>query len=189
MHHRVPLVLTLSAVLFTTVYFCKQIQYSRAMTQSASTKELTVQLSESDQPRTIIATISNTSPSTTYTFLTWDTVVDNVNPLAKGTLILSQKSSGQVVEGPGVMINRAMPPPREDLMEIAPGTRSSVDIALEGPWMPRDKSQYTVKARGSWKAVWPKPVSQVTDKELGTMGGSDVLQGEFASNDVTVVLS
>ncbi|KAI5364799.1 hypothetical protein Slin14017_G046890 [Septoria linicola] len=159
------------------------------MTQSVSTKELNVQLSESDQPRTIKATIRNTSPSTTYTFLRWDTVIDNVNPLAKGTLVLSRTSTGQVVEGPGVMINRAMPPPREDLVELGPGNHVSTDVAMKGPWVLEDGSEYTVKARGSWRAVWPKPASQLTDEELETVGGTDVLQGEFASNEATLVLS
>lgn len=159
------------------------------MAQTASTKALDVQLSASSQFRAIKATVRNTSSSTTYTFLKWDTVSDNINPLAKGTLVLSHKSSGQVVQGPGVMISRAMPPPREDLIEIGPGIHVSAEVAIKGPWVPQDGSEYTVQARGSWTAVWPKPASQVTNEELEIMGGSDVLQGEFASNEMTLVLS
>ncbi|KAM3417447.1 hypothetical protein BST61_g5693 [Cercospora zeina] len=157
------------------------------MLESSGSEDLQVSLKSSKQPKTVKATVRNLSSSTTYTILTWDTVLDSLSPLATGTMKLRSHSSGQTIEGPGVLARRKMPPRREDLAEVGPGSEVSNEVTLEGPWLPQDAEAYIVQAVGSWRAVWRKPSSGLTDTELETLQ-SDIAQGAFESNELVVSL-
>ncbi|KAF2208675.1 hypothetical protein CERZMDRAFT_122345 [Cercospora zeae-maydis SCOH1-5] len=157
------------------------------MSQSSGSEDLQVSLEPSEQPKAIKATIHNLSSSATYTLLTWDTVLDSLSPLATGTLKLRSQTSGQVIEGPGVLARRIMPPRREDLAEVGPKSEVSNEVTLKGPWLPQDAEAYIVQAVGSWRAVWRKPLSELTDTELETLQG-DTAQGTFESNELAVNL-
>lgn len=85
------------------------------------------------------------------------------------------------------MVNR-LPPSRGDLVEIAPGTEETRNIACQIPWLPKNGEEYIVKANGGWRAVWGKPASDVTDAEMESMSGPDVLEGEYKSEPVSVRL-
>ncbi|CAK1366126.1 hypothetical protein CB0940_09443 [Cercospora beticola] len=158
------------------------------MATTSIIEDLEVSLSASEQSQTVKAKVRNLSTSTTYTFFTWDTVLDSLSPLATGTLQLRSKSSGQAIESPRVLARRVMPPRREDLAEIAPKSETSNEVMLKGPWLPQDAEAYIVRAVGSWRAVWRKPISEISDAELESIEG-DIAEGTFESNDLVVSLA
>lgn len=157
------------------------------MATASIIEDLEVSLSSREQQQTVKATVRNVSSSTTYTILNWDTVLDTLSLLATGTLKLRLKSSEQAIEGPGVLARRVMPPRREDLVEIAPKSEVSNEVMLKGPWLPQDAEAYIVRAVGSWRAVWRKPLAEIADAELDSIQG-EIAEGRFESNDLVVSL-
>ncbi|KAF2206754.1 hypothetical protein CERZMDRAFT_91923 [Cercospora zeae-maydis SCOH1-5] len=138
---------------------------------------------------TVKVTIQNAHPTTPMSFLTWDTPIDK-SSLNTGVLQLTDAVSGESIEGPGLKLSRLLPPPREDLVEVAAQDVVEVDIELKAPWIPSSNKLVKVHAEGAWKAVWAKGKNEVTDEELNDMSGPGVLQGPFRSvRDVELELS
>ena len=169
-----------------------QVQRMMAATSSAaSTTDLQVTLQDVTQsdPLKVRLTVRNNNPSTTLSFLSWDSVLDDVNILNTGILTLVDTASNQAVEGLGMKVNRLLPPPRDALIELKPGSEKSRDISLTAPWIPNDGRLYRIQASGSWKAVWSSASSEVGDDALGAMIGPHVLSGPFKSNAIEIRLS
>jgi hypothetical protein len=152
-----------------------------------SAKPLQVQLSRGSERSTVACTIRNTDAEHTISFLTWDTPFD---PLAvnTGVLTLKDAESGADVPSPGMQLRRQMPPPRAALVDILPKSSEERELHLSSPWIPSDGRKYAVAVRGTWTAVWRKPAAQVTDEELAALNGDEVMDGDFDSRSVEMML-
>lgn len=147
-----------------------------------SVDDLHIFLSHTWQPvPTVKVTIQNTHPTSYMSFLSWDTPVDP-SALNTGVLTIVYAVSGEPIPGPGLKLNRLLPPLREDIIELAPQETIEVDIDLSAPWIPGDGKRVKVHALGQWRAVWAKGKDEITDEELEAMSGTDVvLRGPFRS--------
>ncbi|OQO05077.1 hypothetical protein B0A48_08097 [Cryoendolithus antarcticus] len=140
------------------------------MNDSPSIVPLEVTLVPGSTPSTLQVRIHNTDLERTISFLTWDTPLDP-SAINTGVLSLVNANTGETIPGPDMKINRLLPPPRKDLVELVPGASTGRDLALKSPWIPTDGTRCTVRMQGTWRAVWAKPAVQVTDLELGSMIG------------------
>lgn len=152
-----------------------------------STSPLGVKLSAGPENSTVACNIRNNDAEHTISFLTWDTPFD---PLAvnTGVLTLKDAESGAEVPSPGMQIRRMMPPPRDVLFEIAPGSSAERELNLSSPWIPTDGKKYQVAVNGTWRAMWKKPAAEVTDEELAALKGDETMQEGFDSEAVEMTL-
>jgi len=152
-----------------------------------STSPLGVKLSAGPENSTVACNIRNNDAEHTISFLTWDTPFD---PLAvnTGVLTLKDAESGAEVPSPGMQIRRMMPPPRDVLFEIAPGSSAERELNLSSPWIPTDGKKYQVAVNGTWRAMWKKPAAEVTDEELAALKGDEAMQEGFDSEAVEMTL-
>jgi hypothetical protein len=153
----------------------------------ASTSPLEVQLKRGPENSTVACSIRNTDADHTISFLTWDSPFD---PLAVNTGVLTLKNAetGAEVPSPGMQIRRMMPPPRDMIFEIAPGSSSERELNLSSPWIPTDGKKYQVGVNGTWRALWKKPAAEVTDEELAALKGDEAMPGDFGSETVEMTL-
>ncbi|PPJ54342.1 hypothetical protein CBER1_07125 [Cercospora berteroae] len=163
---------------------------SRQQAHEPTVDDLRIFLSHTWLPvPTVKVTIQNTHPTATLSFLTWDTPIDK-SSLNTGVLQMTDAVSGEAVEGPGLKLNRLLPPPRDDVVELAAQDVVEVEIELKAPWIPSSNKLVKVHAEGAWRAVWTKAKDEVADDELNAMSGPGVLQGPFRSvRDVELELS
>jgi hypothetical protein len=152
----------------------------------APSRDVSVELSLAKAPLTVKVTIRNDSPDKTFSFLSWDSPFD---PQAVNTGVLSLKDTetGDEIEGPGLKLHRMLPPPRDDLIEISPGSSSTRELGLRSPWVPTDGKKYQIQLRGSWRAAWSKVAADVSDRELESMG-SDGAPKPFESGQLEMQL-
>ena len=136
----------------------------------AALKDVAVELSSADSPLTVKVTIRNNSPDKIFSFLSWDSPFDS-QAINTGVLCLKDAETGDEIPGPGMKLNRKLPPPRDDLVEISPGSSATKQLALSSPWIPTDGKKYQIQLRGSWRAAWAKAATDVSDHELELMGG------------------
>ena len=149
---------------------------------------LTLSLSQiSGSPPTIAVTLRNTSPSTHFTVLTWDTPFDP-KAVALGIFRVKDAATGAELPSLDLKINRLMPPARDALVELGPGKEVSQEVKFEEPFMKLEKGkQYTVRAIGAWKGVWPVESAQLQEDDLSALGGgSRCLTGDFESEEVSI---
>lgn len=146
-----------------------------------SAQDVSVELSSTAAPLTVQVTIRNYSPDQTFSFLTWDSPFD---PQAINTGVLSVKDAqtGVELEGPGMKLNRQLPPPREELIEVKPGSSATRELGLASPWVPTDGKKYQLQMRGNWRGAWAKAASEVTDGELEAMGSDQLSSNAFESD-------
>ncbi|KXS98580.1 hypothetical protein AC578_4311 [Pseudocercospora eumusae] len=130
--------------------------------------------------------ISNASPDSTFTFLRWDTPFDP-RALDLGVVELSDAVKGVEIPGPGLKLNRKMPAPRDELIEVEPGKTLTRKLQLKGFWLPEEGTRVNVRARGEWKAVWKARKDDVPEGELETLAGERVLRGPFQSENTVEV--
>jgi hypothetical protein len=141
-----------------------------------------------DAQTAILVKIQNKNPSSSFTFLTWDTPFDP-QAMNLGVFKLRDAETGDLVEGVEIRINRMLPPPREALVEVGPGSEVTKKVELDAPWIPKHTSKnYTIEAVGRWHSVWNQSSSSIQEQELETVGGGDALKGEFKSNAIEVSL-
>ena len=145
-------------------------------------EDLSVRLHGNSEGQTTVVkvTIENTHPTRTVTLLRWDTPLDK-SCFRTGVLTITETATGESVQGPGMKINRKLPPAREELVEIPAKGAVGEDLVLNEPWMPSDGRSVKIVARGSWRAVWAKAIAEVTVEELQAMTGEGMLQGAFVS--------
>lgn len=152
-----------------------------------SPRDISVELAAAEAPLTVRVTIRNDSPDHSFSFLTWDSPFDP-QAINTGVLSLRDAESGAEIEGPAMKLNRLLPPPREDLVEIKPGSSATRELGLASPWVPTDGKTYQVQAQGSWRAAWAKAASDVTDQELEAMGIDGLVAEAYRSERLELQL-
>jgi hypothetical protein len=157
-----------------------------ALPKMASTSPLEIQLSPGPENSTVACSIRNTDADHTISFLTWDTPFDPV-AVNTGVLTLKDAESGAEVPSPRLQIRRMMPPPRDVIFEIAPGSTAERELNLTSPWIPTDGKKYQVGVQGTWRAMWKKPAAEVTDEELSGLKG-EAMPADFGSESVEMTL-
>ena len=155
--------------------------------EMASPESLQVQLAAGPENTTVTCTIRNTDSEHSITFLTWDTPFDPT-AVNTGVLTLTDAETGADIPSPGMKLNRKMPPSRDALVEIAPKASAERELNLSSPWIPTDRKKYQVAVNGTWRAVWQKPATQVSDEELAALKGDEAMTGGFESGSVEMVL-
>lgn len=184
----IALLASLATLLFLVVPSLSD-RHTMTTTPTAASDELqlSVHLSATTD-RKLKITITNNDFTTPRTFLRWDTPFDP-RALDMGILKLEDAESGQDLPSPGVKLNRRLPPPRDDLVEVPAGGEVSKEIELKAPWLPGDGRKVQVSAKGEWKAVWKKARDEVSNDELDIVGGQDVIRRMFRDgNSVEMVL-
>lgn len=156
--------------------------------------DLRVTLSQesSTSPPTIQVSVKNSNPSTTVTFLKWNSPLDPA-ALGLGLVSITPTGSSEPVSINGIKISRPMPPGEESLVSLSPGESTTDYIVLREPVVPSDvwdKGIATVDMKGRWMAVWPgltkDDVLQDPQKLKGVGGGQKSSTGEWASNSIKV---
>lgn len=156
------------------------------MDHSGDLSDLVVSLSQTKKsPPTITVTLSNESPSKPYTVLNWDSAFDSV-ALGIGVFHIFDSVIGEELPSMEMKLNRVLPPPREDLIDLAPGKDFRTDVKLEPPLANLVPGrEYKIQAKGRWKGAWPKAAEKVTESDLKDLGGGDCLTGDFESNELS----
>lgn len=154
---------------------------------ASSSQGISVELAAAEAPLTVRVTIRNDSPDRAFSFLTWDSPFDP-QAINTGVFSLKDAQSGAELEGPAMKINRMLPPPREDLVEIKPGSSATRELGLASPWVPTDGKTYQIQAQGSWRAAWVKHAADVSDQELEAMGVDGDLASAFRSGALELKL-
>ena len=159
---------------------------ANATRASLSDLQITITQVGSDPP-SLEATVHNTSPSTAYTILKWDSPLD-VHALLTGVFKVVDLDTGEVVRGTSAKPRRIVPPPRKSLIEIWPGESKVQSFVITEPGMRlKADGRYQILVRGTWKAVWPGAKADVTAKELKQSGrGKRALSAGFKSNNITI---
>ena len=157
-----------------------QTSFIMSPNQAAPLGDVAISLSSAESPLTLKVTIRNYSPDKTFSFLTWDSPFDP-SAINTGVLCLKDAETGNTIDSPGMKLNRMMPPPRDELVEISPGSSATKELALKSPWIPTDGKKYQLHMQGKWRAAWAKAAADVSDDELEAMGG-DVSEGAFESD-------
>ena len=161
---------------------------TNAESAEASLSDLKVSIAQiSSDPPEIEATVENANPSKAYTILRWDSPLDRQAVLT-GVYEVINIETGKVVRGSSVKPRRRVPAPRRTLVEIQPGeTKVQSYVVGESKYKLKDGGRYELRARGTWKAVWPGAKADVTEEEVKQMGrGERALSAAFKSNVITV---
>lgn len=142
----------------------------------------------SKDPPSLLVTLKNTNPTSTFTILKWSTPLD---PQATnlGVFKLVNADTGDELNTDIIKIGRKMPPSREDLQEIAPNTEHAVEVVLDKPWMPETKpAKYKVKVEGVFHGVWEKLAADVQGHELEDYTNGVFENSPFVSEQVLLVV-
>nr|OQO18683.1 hypothetical protein B0A51_12233 [Rachicladosporium sp. CCFEE 5018] len=172
--------LSLAATLYTIAWLPSLIGIK--MSNPPSPNPLKVTLIPGSTPSSLRVQIHNSDPQYTISFLVWDSPLDP-SAINTGILRLANAESGDAFPGPDMKIHRLLPPPREDLVELAPGASTSRDLSLKSPWIPTDGTRCNVRMRGIWRAVWARPAAQVTSETLASIMG-DQQESTFDTGSV-----
>jgi hypothetical protein len=170
MNSRTAVITALTVTVIGTLYLIYTPTGSSARMSGPASKSslpLEFKLSQiSKSPPSLLVTVKNNSPSSTFTFLKWGTPLDT-QALNLGVFKLTDADTGEQVPIDKLMINRKTPPSREDLQETAPGTEYSTEIVLDKPWMPSKKpAKYSVSVEGEFKGIWEKKAADIKGEEL-----------------------
>jgi hypothetical protein len=179
----------LATAFFGTLATFYHLSSSTPFTMSpnqAPLSDVAISLSSAQSPLTVKVTIRNDSPDKPFSFLSWDSPFDP-QAINTGVLCLKNAETGSTIESPGMKLNRMLPPPRDELVEIALGSSASKELALKSPWIPTDGKKYQLHLRGNWRAAWAKAAADVSDRELEAMG-SDGTEGAFESDSLEMQL-
>lgn len=132
----------------------------------------------SSSPPTVAATISNHHSTKVITVLGWDTPFDPTAVNSGALQLYRIKSSGSnaaaesvEIPGPGMKVNRLLPPPREDLIELKPGASIERHVPLKAPWIPADGQNYRLRFQGQWRGLWAKSIGDISAQDLEKLGG------------------
>ena len=176
---------TLATIYHLSSSSTSQILFNMSPNQ-APLGDVAISLSSAQSPLTVKVTIRNDSPDKTFSFLTWDSPFDP-QAINTGVLCLKDSESGKTIESPGMKLNRMMPPPRDELVEIAPGSSATKELGLKSPWIPTDGKKYQLHMRGNWRAAWAKTAADVSDGELEALG-NDGTESAFESDELEMHL-
>lgn len=113
------------------------------------------------------------------TILRWGTPLDP-QAAVLGIFEICDTTDQRKVALPTIMVSRKLPASKEDLVEIQP--RQTLDLTVNLPIPGLEKGHgYSVRAQGTWHAVWPTELSNVTPSQLRDNEGAD--RGDFRSNE------
>ncbi|KAF2014843.1 hypothetical protein BU24DRAFT_423755 [Aaosphaeria arxii CBS 175.79] len=196
MNTRTAAIAALAITIFGALYFVTTAPAGSSfhMSSSSSSSATTVpgiefKLSQiSRSPPSILVTLKNHSPSSTYTLLKWGTPLD---PLAQnlGVFKLNNADTGEEVSIDIIKISRKMPPPRDALVTIMPGTEESTEVIFDKPWMPNTKpAKYNVRAEGRFMGIWEKSADEVTDDELDDYSAGPLNGRLFKTEEVLMLV-
>ena len=183
--------LTIALVGTFYVYQCQNSSTFTMPSTSPSTSNgvpgLEFELSQiSQHPPSLLVTLKNNHPTTSYTILTWGTPLDS-SALNTGVFTLVDEDSGKEIEQVDLQINRKMPPSQDELVTVAPGAEQTVEVVLDKPWMPNKQSaKYKVKAEGEFEGVWRKHKSDLTEDELYAYLDSSYSGKKFTTNEIVL---
>ena len=170
-----------------TLYHLSTSQTSiMTSTTQAPLGDVAISLSSAQSPLTVKVIIRNDSPDKTFSFLSWDSPFDP-QAINTGVLCLKDAETGNTIDSPGLKLNRMLPPPRDELVEISPGSSVTKELGLTSPWIPTDGKKYQLHMRGNWRAAWAKAAADVSDRELEAMG-SDLSSSAFESDSLEMQL-
>lgn len=192
MNSRTIAVTAIAITILGTFYYIYTPSYNISrMTKPASKTNgvpgLEFKLSQiSKSPPSLLVTLKNSSPSSTFTLLKWGTPLDP-SALNLGVFKLIDTETGEEVKTDIIKIGRKVPPSRDQLQEIAPGTEHAIEVVFDKPWMPEKKpAKYKVKVDGSFYAVWEKEAKNVQDDELQAYHESQFSERSFVSSEITL---
>ncbi|KAF2648794.1 hypothetical protein K491DRAFT_669997 [Lophiostoma macrostomum CBS 122681] len=194
MNGRTVVITALTATFLGSLYFVYAPSTFPNMTKSASKAPsgvpgLEFKLSQiSKNPPSLLVTLKNSSPGLSFTLLKWGTPLD---PQASnlGVFQLIDAETGEAVKSDILKIGRKMPPSRDDLQEISPGTEHAIEVVLDKPWMPRKKpAKYKVTAQGKLHGVWEKPASELATEELESYADSPFSDRAFSTEEVLLAV-
>lgn len=149
--------------------------------------KVTILATTQSTPRALKVTLENTSSSKPIYILKWSSLFDP-HAAAVGVFTFTSTKTGEKAPGLGLMINHRLPENGyfatndEEILKIEAGEKiegvvevKEHEVLLEGG------ESYRVQAMGRWMGVW------VGEHErLGFEEGSDVLIGEFKSEEIEV---
>ncbi len=126
---------------------------------NVSTDDLKVALSQKVDG-SLHVTVSNSSPSVTYTILRRDSPLDGLM-LQLGLLSVIPAGTTEKLEVPRIMVNRIWPPLPEELVSLKPGENTDQEIfAFLEPIINMDDlkrkggGKATIQLSGKWSIVW-----------------------------------
>ncbi|KAF2123100.1 hypothetical protein BDV96DRAFT_14322 [Lophiotrema nucula] len=195
MNTRTAAVTALACAVLGTIYLYYSpspisLNFRKMSKPTTQPPPLTFKLSQiSKSPPSVLVTLRNSSPSTTFTLLRWGTPLDpqalnlgvfRLWKLPTTSTSTSSNSSDQKENGEDeqveeeeeikidrLMISRKFPPSKDDLLEIGPGEEYAVEVVLDRPWMPSTTpARYKVKVEGEIKGLWEKRAGEVRGEEL-----------------------
>ncbi|KAF1962249.1 hypothetical protein CC80DRAFT_157624 [Byssothecium circinans] len=141
----------------------------------------------SRSPPSLLVTLKNNSPSP-FTLLKWGTPLD-VQASNTGVFKVVDAETGEEISTNFIKVNRMMPPSREDVVTIAPGTEEATEVVFNKPWMPEKKpAKYKVKAEGAFTGIWEKYGDDVRDTDLEAYTDSPWNGKEFSSNEAVMIV-
>jgi hypothetical protein len=141
----------------------------------------------SKSPPSVLVTLKNKSPSSTYTILKWNTPLDS-HAANLGVFKFVDEETGEEIKTDKLMLRRKMPIEQDQLQEIAPGTEHTTEISFTQPWMPEAPAKLKVRVEGSFAAVWERAVGDVQESELEAYTNSPFNGRTFASEEALLVV-
>lgn len=137
----------------------------------------------SRNPPSLLVTLKNNNPSTPFTLLKWGTPLDS-QASNLGVFKLVDEETGSEVPTDILMLNRKMPPSKEDLVTVAPGTEEATEVVFDKPWMPgKMPAKYKVKAEGSFAGIWGQYGGDLEESDLEAYSDSPYSGRAFTSNE------
>ncbi|KAF2643976.1 hypothetical protein P280DRAFT_222457 [Massarina eburnea CBS 473.64] len=142
----------------------------------------------SQNPPSMLVTLKNNSPSP-FTLLKWGTPLDS-HASNTGVFKVVDADTGEEINTDFIKVNRMMPPSREEVVTIAPGTEEATEVVFNKPWMPEKKpAKYKVKAEGAFTGIWDKYGDDVKENDLEAYTSSPFNGQKFTSNEAVMIVS
>ncbi|OQE45059.1 hypothetical protein PENCOP_c002G06751 [Penicillium coprophilum] len=137
---------------------------------------------EAQEPFALPIKVSVHNPADSpVTILKWGTPLDPQAGVL-GVFEICDTTDQRKVSIPTIMVSRKLPATEKDLVEIQ--ARQTLDVTINLPVQLEKGHEYSVRAQGTWHAVWPTELSNVTVAQLKDNGGAS--RGDFLSNESSV---
>ncbi|CAI7665922.1 unnamed protein product [Penicillium glandicola] len=113
------------------------------------------------------------------TILRWNTPLDPQADVL-GIFEICDTMDQRKLSVPTIMVSRKLPASEDDLIEIQ--ARQTLDVTLNLPILGLEKGhEYCIRAQGTWHAVWPSELSNITMSQFRDNKGAN--SGGFVSNE------
>jgi hypothetical protein len=189
MNGRTTLIAVSAVSLLGAIYYFNSSSTTFSMPGSTPAEDgvpgLEFKLSQiSRNPPSLLVTLKNNNPSSPFTLLRWNTPLD---PQAAnlGLFKLVDEDTGKEIPTDGLKVNRLMPPSKEDLVTVAPGTEEAHEVVMNKPWLPEKKpAKYRVSVSGKFSGIWDKYGGDLEAGDLEAYVDSPFHGKAFSSNEV-----